>query len=213
MPPTVKIHFRCPFCDKPVSAPIEYANKRCKCPSCGTAVVVPAAPEACTPAPLADAPTPLANDYPSSSPSLPLDLARRGWKPYRFKDSQVIVLLPEGLNAAFDPEGVLIGTLDGKAVHFSATLHGGFEGNRVGALDFVNYLAKGRGLKVRERGTYRYFFDPTDAPPKAIANRFWVIGIPGAVVVVSILGTRKRPVSDLLREIKEEIPRIVGELL
>src|SRR5260370_3918061 len=97
---SVKVHFRCPLCDKPVTAPIEYAGKRGKCPGCGKAVAVPAAPDAEAAVPREKKPIALASDYPAAGPSLPLDLARRGWKPYRFKDSHVIVLLPEGLNAA-----------------------------------------------------------------------------------------------------------------
>lgn len=146
-------------------------------------------------------------------PSLPLHLLRRGWRPHRFQDSNVVVILPEEFVADFDDEGVLVGTNDGKEVEFSATLHGGFKKDRAGALDFVTTLAEEKKLKTRDVGTYRYFFDPTDEDPNEVANRFWVVGVPGAVVVISVLGTRESAASEVLGKIRTEIPNIVGELL
>jgi hypothetical protein len=145
--------------------------------------------------------------------SLPLDLARRGWIPHKFPDSNVVVFLPEEVTAAHDPEGVLMGSTTGKEVEFSATLHGGFEEDRAGALDFVSHLAQEKRRRVRDVGTYRYFFDPTEVDIGARAMRFWVIGIPGAVVVVSILCNGKTPVAEALQEVRNEVPQIVGELL
>jgi hypothetical protein len=115
--------------------------------------------------------------------------------------------------AEFGPDGVLYGSTTGKEVEFSATLHGGFEGDASRALDFVADLAKQRSLPIHDKGTYRWFYDPTDAPPKAVAHRFWVVGIPGALVVISLTGTRKGPLSEILREVRDEIPHIVGELM
>jgi hypothetical protein len=123
------------------------------------------------------------------------------------------VFLPEHLAAAFGPDGVLYGSTDGKTAEFSATLHGGFEEDRAGALDFVAHLARERKLKFHDVGTYRYFFDPTHVAPDEMAPRFWVVGIPGSVVVISLTGTAQGPVPDLLQEIAKEIPHIVGELL
>ena len=150
---------------------------------------------------------------PERGPSLPLELARRGWRPYRFPESNVVVFLPEGIAAAHNPEGVLMGSTTGKAVEFSATLHGGFAENRAAALDFIDYLAKDRGVTPQDVGTYRFFYDPTETDIHARSERFWVIGIPGAVVVVSILCDGETPVSPLLQEVREAIPQIVGELL
>src|SRR5262249_27144798 len=152
-------------------------------------------------------------DDSSRGPSLPLDLARRGWVPYKFPDSNVVVFLPEGMAAAHDPEGGLMGSTTGKEVEFSATLHGGFEEDRAAALGFLSHMAKKRNLKVQNVGTYSYFYDPADADRRARALRFWVIGIPGAVVVVSILCDGETPVSPLLREVKQAIPQLVGELV
>jgi hypothetical protein len=150
---------------------------------------------------------------PKRGPSLPLDLARRGWRPHRFRESNVVVFLPEGVVAALDPEGVLHGSTNGKDVEFSATLHGGFDEDRAGALDFVSHLARKNRRKATDAGTYRYYFDPTEADRAATAHRFWVIGIPGAVVVVSILCDGTTPVSEPLRAVRGELPHIVGELL
>jgi len=91
--------------------------------------------------------------------------------------------------------------------------HGGFDEHRAGALGFVSHLAGQRGLKTRDVGTYRFFYDPTEEDATARTMRFWVIGIPGSVVVVSILCDGETPVSPLLSEVRDEIPQIVGELL
>jgi hypothetical protein len=149
---------------------------------------------------------------PTRGPSLPLDLARRGWVPHKFPKSNVVVFLPQKVAAAHDPEGVLMASTTGKQVEFSATLHGDFD-DREDALGFVAHLAEQKGRKVKDVGTYSYFYDPTDADPAARAMRFWVIGIPGAVVVVSILCLGENPAAPLLREVSQEIPHIVGELL
>jgi hypothetical protein len=146
-------------------------------------------------------------------PSLPLDLARRGWVPYRFPNSNVVVFLPEGVAAAHDPEGVLMGSTTGKEVEVSATLHGGFEEDRAMALGFVSHLAEQKGLKTKDVGTYRYFYDPTEEDRRTRSLRFWVIGIPGAVVVVSILCEGETPVSPLLQQVASEVPHIIGGLL
>ncbi len=150
---------------------------------------------------------------PKREPSLPLDLARRGWRPHRFHESNIVVFLPEEVVAAFDPEGVLHGSTNGNDIEFSATLHGGFEKKRASALDFVAHLARKNRRNLREAGTYRYYFDPTKADITANALRFWVIGIPGAVVVVSIMCQGKIPVSKPLRDVRREIPHIVGEVM
>src|SRR5262245_43217752 len=100
-------------------------------------------------------------EKPKGGPSMPLVLARRGWVPHRFGTSTVVVFLPPEVGAAFDPEGVLHGTTNGTDTEFSATLHGGFEGSRASALDFVAHLAEKKGRPVTEAGTDRYFFDPT----------------------------------------------------
>ncbi len=154
---------------------------------------------------------------PDRGPSLPLDLARRGWHPYKFPDSNVVVFLPppSKMVAAFDAEGVLYGSTGPKELEFSATLHAGgdFDDDKTMALGFVDHLAAQRGLKTRDKGTYRFFYDPTDADPRSPDHRFWVVGIPGAVVVISIIAEKNGPSSPVLREVWDEIPQIVGELL
>jgi hypothetical protein len=150
---------------------------------------------------------------PTRGPSLPLELARRGWSPHRFPQSKIVVFLPESIAADFDSEGVLLGSTRAKEIEFSATLHREFEHDRKGALDFVAHLARQKRRKVRDVGTYSFFFDPTEVDITATANRFWVIGVPGAVVVVSILCNGKIPLSEPLREVQKELPHIIGELL
>jgi hypothetical protein len=144
---------------------------------------------------------------------LQLGLARRGWKPHRFPDSNVVVFLPQDIAAGHDPEGVLHGSTTGTEIELSATLHRGFEDRRRAALEFVSHLARKNRRTVREVGTYRYYYDPTDADVSDTALRFWVIGIPGAVVVLSILCRGKKPVSDPLQEVHDAIPYLVGEIL
>jgi DNA-directed RNA polymerase subunit RPC12/RpoP len=215
-----KTQFACSGCGKTVAVAVEHAGKRGRCPNCGQVVPIPAASPAVTSdedlafALLKKSPEPERTEAAEHElgPSLPLDLARRGWRPYRFKNSNVVVFLPETMAAAFGPDGVLHGSTTGKETEFSATLHGDFEYNAQ-ALEFVKHLAEKKGRKIHDVGTYRYFYDPTDAPSKALTPRFWVIGIPGAMVVVSIVGTRKGPVSEALQEVRDEIPHIVGELL
>jgi hypothetical protein len=144
-------------------------------------------------------------------PSLPLELARRGWKPHGFKGSPVVVLLPERFVVAATPEGVLQATVGGEQVEFSATLHD-FQEHRSASLDFVTYLAGKKNLRTRDKGTYRFYYDPADAPPSAVSHRFWVVGIPGAVVVISLLGTRDAAATDALKEVWDAVPDLVGEM-
>src|SRR5438552_13247246 len=115
MKPSGKIRFLCPHCGKAVGVSAQHAGKRGRCPGCGAVIRTPAA-EALAPA---REPAAVEESRPRG-PSLPLDLARRGWKPYRFKDSDVVVFLPERLAAGFGPDGVLYGSTDGESAEFSA---------------------------------------------------------------------------------------------
>jgi hypothetical protein len=118
------------------------------------------------------------------------------------------------LIATFDDEGVLVASLSGEDLEFSATLHrhNGIDEDRSAALEMVNMLARNRGIKPKSQGTYQYFLDATDADPNELAHRFWTIGIPGAMVVVSILAYKRGPDSALLKEVWNEVPHLVGEL-
>src|SRR5205823_6600478 len=82
MKPSGKIRFLCPHCGKAVGVSAQHAGKRGRCPGCGTVIRTPAAE---TLAPARE--TAAVEESRPRGPSLPLDLARRGWKPYRFKDS------------------------------------------------------------------------------------------------------------------------------
>src|SRR5262245_1100625 len=92
-----KIHFRCPNCDRAVSVAIQAAGKRGKCPGCGQSVQVPAPPPPSEPEEeeVYRFQDEAASPESSLGPSLPLQLARRGWKPYKFSNSNVVVFLPE----------------------------------------------------------------------------------------------------------------------
>ncbi len=148
-------------------------------------------------------------------PSLPVELAERGWKPHRFPESNVVVFLPPAVAAAFDTDGTLKGITDSKAIEFYATLHAReeFNENPEASLDAVSHLADAKGLQTLDKGTYRYFYDPTDEDPFTAALRYWVVGIPGAVVVVSILADHSGPRSSALQEVWDEIPQIVGAVI
>jgi hypothetical protein len=146
-------------------------------------------------------------------PSLPLELARRGWIPYRFPNSNIVVFLPREIAAAHDPEGVLQGSTNGREVEFSATLNAVFEDEPTQALEFVSHLGRKRGLRVRTAGTYRYFLDPAGTDLTERTMRFAVIGIPGYVVVTSILCEGMVPVAPALAEVRDATPHFIGELL
>jgi len=155
------------------------------------------------------------NDYlRSHGPGLCIALLRDGWKPYRFPHSDVVVALPHDFVAGFDSNGVLIGTIDGQSHNFSATLHGDeqFQADPTFAYEFLNHLALKSAVEPTDKGTYRYFKDPNPKSDSQLKYTFYVIAIPGAVVVVSIASPpgRDRPAS--LGRIEDAIPDIIGEL-
>src|SRR5690242_20017112 len=114
------------------------------------------------------------------SAGLPTELLRAGWKPYRFPDSSVCVILPKELSAAFNNEGVLCGFLGRMEPHFTATLHAGeaFTAEPELALEFVAHLASQKHASPVDLATYRYFFDPTVSHEGGRENQFCVISIP-----------------------------------
>src|SRR4051812_4562018 len=83
-------------------------------------------------------------------PSLPLELLRRGWKPHKFPDSNVVVILPEAMIADHNDEGVLFASSTSKNVEFSATLHRDFERDRSSAFEFVGRLAAKKVRKFKD---------------------------------------------------------------
>lgn len=151
---------------------------------------------------------------PSHGPGLCIALLRDGWKPYRFPHSNVVVAIPHDFVATFDDDGVLLGTIDGRSHNFSATLHANekFQADPAAAYDFLDHLAAKSDVEPTDKGTYRYFKDPSLAGDEQLEYTFYVIAIPGAVVVVSFASTpgRERPKS--LARIEDAIPDIIGEL-
>ncbi|GAA5511221.1 hypothetical protein Rcae01_06737 [Novipirellula caenicola] len=154
------------------------------------------------------------DDASSHGPGLCIALLRDGWKPYRFPHSNVVVAVPHDFVAAFDDDGVLLGTLDGRSQNFSATLHANeeFHADPAVAYDFLDDLAEKSNVEPTDKGTYRYFKDPNLTGDEQLQYTFYVIAIPGSVVVVSIASTPGRERPDPLARIENAIPDIVGEL-
>jgi hypothetical protein len=152
---------------------------------------------------------------PVLSASLPTQLLREGWKPYKFPKSDVIVILPQALMADFSRDGVLYASSDGKEPDFSATLHTDphLVKNREFALEFISDLASKASTNVIDVATYRYFADPNTQREGTKEISFWVIGIPGAVVVVSLSRHVNEPYAESIEQVRQAIPQIVGELL
>ena len=147
--------------------------------------------------------------------SLPAKLLRDGWTPHCFPNSAVVVVLPPGVTGRFDEKGVLHGFARGPGRFFTATLHARpqFTKNRALALGFVETLAKKKGAVPIDVATYRYFVDPTEARNDSTIITFYVIGIPGAVVVVTLSRPLDAPPSEPAERVREAIPQIIGELL
>lgn len=147
-------------------------------------------------------------------PGLCIALLRDGWKPYRFPHSNVVVAVPHDFVAAFDDDGVLLGTLDGRSQNFSATLHANeeFHSDPAAAYDFLDHLAEKSSVEPTDKGTYRYYKDPNLTGDEQLQYTFYVIAIPGSVVVVSIASPPDLERPDSLARIENAIPDIVGEL-
>jgi len=147
--------------------------------------------------------------------SLPVKLLREGWTPYCFPGSTVIVALPPGVVGRFSEKGVLRGVARREGAFFTATLHSNskFTQDRKSALEFVQNLAKKKGATAVDVATYRYFVDPTEARDDARVITFFVIGIPGAVVVVTLSRPTEGAASELVERVRQAIPQIVGEVV
>ena len=129
-------------------------------------------------------------DHPSQEPpgtssaSLPTGLLRDGWVPYRFPDSNIVVILPPPRVAKFgDMRGnraLYASFPPGNKIDFTATLHArpGFTKRRELALDFVANLAKKKNAQAIDVATYRYFADPKIGGDGPREHHYWVIGIP-----------------------------------
>jgi hypothetical protein len=147
--------------------------------------------------------------------SQPVELLRDGWTPHCFPNSTVVVALPPGVTVQFDKKGVLHGFARGLGRFFTATLHTNpkFTQSKDLALKSVESLAKKKGAQVIDIATYRYFIDPTEGREDSRIITFCVIGIPGAVVVVSLSRQPDSPPSEHIESIRHAIPQIIGELV
>jgi len=147
--------------------------------------------------------------------SLPVNLLRDGWTPHCFPNSTVMVALPPGVIGRFNDKGVLHGGTPKLGPFFSATLHSNpkFTQDRKSALDFVATLARKKGATAVDVATYRYFVDPTESRNDSRVMTFYVIGIPGAVVVVTLSRPPDAPPPELVERIRGAIPQIVGEVV
>jgi hypothetical protein len=146
--------------------------------------------------------------------SLPLKLLRDGWKPHCFPNSTIMVVLPPEVFVSFSDKGVLNGLARREGPFLTATLHSNPKFTRVrqSALDFVAHLANKKRALAIDVATYRYFVDPTEARDDSRIITFYVIGIPGAVVVVTLSRPLDAPPSGLIERMRRTIPYIVGEL-
>ena len=147
--------------------------------------------------------------------SLPVKLLRDGWTPHSFPNSTVVVALPPGVTVQFDDKGVLHGYARELGRFFTATLHTNpkFAQSKELALQFVENLAKKKSAQPVDVATYRYFIDPKEGREGSRIVTFCVIGIPGAVVVVSLSRQPDSPPSELIESIRHAIPQIIGELV
>lgn len=147
--------------------------------------------------------------------SLPLKLLRDGWIPHSFPNSTVVVVLPSVVTVEFDGKGVLHGFARGLGRFFTATLHTNpkFTQNKSLALEFVENLAKKKGAQAIDVATYTYFIDPKEGQEESRVITFCVVGIPGAVVVLSLSRQPDSPPSELIESVRHAIPHLIGELL
>lgn len=149
------------------------------------------------------------------SPGLPTELLRAGWRPHRFPDSSLVVILPKEVTGVFNDEGVLCGFLGRMEPHFTATFHDHeeFAAEPELALEFISHMAEQKQAAPVDLATYRYFFDPTIRREGNREIQFCVIGVPGAVVVTSFSRTAGEPYPQPIEAALKAVPKIIGELL
>lgn len=140
-------------------------------------------------------------------------LLKAGYKAHRFPKSSIAIALPQNFTAAFDSDGVLIGSLDGHSKNFSATLHSEeeFRSDPNLAYGFLDHLAEKAGVMPQDKGKSRYFKDPNLQGEDSFKFIFYVIAIPKAVVVISIASSPNFERPQILKRIEESIPDLVGE--
>jgi hypothetical protein len=80
------------------------------------------------------------------------------------------------------------------------------------SLDSVTRLARKKGATAVDVATYQHFINPTEVRNESRITTFYVMGIPGAVVVVTLSRAPEAPPTDLMERIRQAIPQIVGDL-
>lgn len=140
---------------------------------------------------------------------VPVELLQRGWVPHQFGDTPVVIALPGQFKVRLAADDTLEAAFQMQQAELTAKLHAGFE-EPVLALDFVSDQATQRRVPVHNVGPYRCFYDPGQADPYAVALRMFVVGIPGAVVVMNLWGTREQAATPLLSEVRQMIPHLIG---
>lgn len=144
---------------------------------------------------------------------VPVELLQRGWMPHQFGITPVVIALPPQFRVRFAADGTLEAHHDVPQPVLTAKLHGGFEGNPLLALEFVADQAQQRRVAFHDVGPYRCYYDPTAADPYAVALRDFVVALPGAIVVLSLWGTREQAATPLLNEVRQMVPHLIGSLV
>ncbi|WP_425617474.1 hypothetical protein NA78x_001152 [Anatilimnocola sp. NA78] len=145
-------------------------------------------------------------------PASAMDLVQRGWRSHRFGNSQVVILLPSQLHVWTEKDGTLCGGEDPPATTLTARLQQGFDADPSLALDFVEDMAERRGLQYHTVGTYRCFYDAGPADPWVVAERYFIVGIPGSVVTLAMRGTRDAAATIVLNQVRAAIPQLVAAM-
>lgn len=140
------------------------------------------------------------------------ELSRRGWRPHRFGQTNVVLLLPPEMSTWMTPQGAMYAGENPPQPTLLATLQRGFDADPSLALDFVEDLAEKRGLQCHTVGTYRCFYDPTSADPQQVCERYFIIGWPGSVVVLNLKGTRDAACTIVLNQVRAAIPHVAAEM-
>jgi hypothetical protein len=142
---------------------------------------------------------------------IPVELAQRGWRAYRFTNSPIIIALPPQLEVRIGADGILHASVNSTEPAITATLLRDFVENPNLAYDFVTDQAWKRGVPSYDVFPYRCLYDPTQADPNIVTNRVFIIALPGAVVILTLQGTRTAGATPLLNEVRQWIPHLVWD--
>lgn len=150
--------------------------------------------------------------------NLPAHLKRPGWMACKFLRSEVVIILPETFEIALQTPSAsdfIEASSERDKDDFTATLHTDpyFLENPDFALDFVTSLAQQAGTTAIDMPPYRFFGDPNVLKEGKQEINMWVIGFPGAVLVISLAHKKGKPYTAGLEQVHQAIPQICGMLL